>query len=47
MPLWKTVLGQKSILFFGPKIWPKINNDLKNGINNKFFYSYPKERNVT
>ena len=29
IPLRKTVLGQKSILFLGPKIWSKINNNLK------------------
>ena len=29
IPLRKTVLGQKRTSFLGPKIWPKINNDLK------------------
>ena len=32
------------MFFLGPKIWSKINNDLKKVL--KFFYSYPKERNV-
>ena len=29
IPLWKTVLGNKSISFLGPKILSKMNNDLK------------------
>ena len=29
IPLRKTVLGQKSISFLGPKIWSKVNNNLK------------------
>ena len=45
IPLQKTVLGQKSTSFIGPKIGFKINNDLKS-VNDKFFYLYSKERNV-
>ena len=29
IPLRKTALGQKNILFLRPKIWSKISNDLK------------------
>ena len=29
IPLRKTALGKKYILFLGPKIWSKISNNLK------------------
>ena len=37
IPLRKTVLGQKSISFLGPKIWSKINNDLKTVLTTNSF----------
>ena len=44
MPLRKTVLGQKSISFLGPKIWSKINNDLKTVLmTNSFTHTLQKE----
>ena len=44
MPLRKTVLGQKSISFLGPKIWSKINNDLKAVLmTNSFTHTLQKE----
>ena len=30
IPLWKTNTGQKSLFFFGPKIWSKIGPGIKN-----------------
>ena len=29
IPLRKTAIGQKNISFLGPKIWARINNDIK------------------
>ena len=29
IPLRKSTMGQKGISFLGPKVWSKINNDLK------------------
>ena len=43
-PLQKTVFGQKSISFLGPKIWFKINNDLKAVLStNSFTHTLKKE----
>ena len=44
IPLQKTVLGQKSTSFIGPKIGFKINNDLKTVLMTNFFtYTLKKE----
>ena len=44
IPLQKTVLGQKSTSFLGPKIGFKINNDLKTVLTTNFFtYTLKKE----
>ena len=43
-PLQKTVFGQKSISFLGPKTWSKISNDLKTVLStNSFTYTLKKE----
>ena len=42
--LRKAVLGQKSISFIGPKLWSKINNDLKTVLaTNSFTHALKKE----
>ena len=44
IPLRKTSIGQKSTSFFVPKIWPKINNDLKTVLTtNSFIRTLQKE----
>ena len=44
IPLRKTVLGQKSVSFLGPKTWSKINNDLKTVLTtNSFNHILKKE----
>ena len=44
IPLRKTVLGQKSISFLGPKTWSKINNDLKTVLTTNSFNHILKKK---
>ena len=43
IPLGKSNLGQKSILFIGPSIWHKLSNDMKIlNTATSFTYNYKK-----
>ena len=43
MPLRKSNVGQKSISFYGPSVWNKLSNDLKNlNTVTSFTHNYKK-----
>ena len=44
IPRRKTVLGQKSTSFLRPKIWSKINNDLKTVLTTNSFTHILKKK---
>ena len=37
IPIWRTNKGQKSMSFFGPKIWNKVSSNIKTAATTSSF----------
>ena len=45
IPLRRTITGQKSISFFGPKIWSKVSSIIKTAANTSSF-THPLKKEI-